>query len=121
MNFRQSILMLSVLMATHASAQNLEPLDLAKKIFGKEPFPDIEKYSVGEYKGRPSGQDLLKRSLTHFALLGQSGNKAVVAMTILDSTGKGLDTYLHFEKDTIWKMRAFRALAMTRIIEQIEG
>jgi hypothetical protein len=39
-------------------------------------------------------------------------------MTILDSTGKGLDTYLHFVKDTVWKMTAFRALAQTGIIEQ---
>ena len=41
-------------------------------------------------------------------------------MTILDSFGKGLDTYLHFEKDTVWKMNAFIALAMTGIIEQVE-
>jgi hypothetical protein len=42
-------------------------------------------------------------------------------MTILDSTGKkGLDTYLHFEKDTFWKMSAFRSLAMTGIIEQVK-
>jgi phosphopantetheine adenylyltransferase len=104
-----------------AFGQTMEPLDLAKKIFGKEPFPNIEKYIAGEYDGRPNGQDLQSGSVTHFLLLGQTSNKAVVAMTILDSAGKGLDTYLHFEKDSIWKMHAFRALAMTGIIEQAKN
>jgi len=104
-----------------AFGQTMEPLDLAKKIFDKEPFSDIEKYIAGEYKGHPNGQDLRSGSITRFLLLGQKSDKAVVAMTILDSAGKGLDTYLHFEKDSIWKMHAFRALAMTGIIEQAKN
>ncbi|WP_426490831.1 hypothetical protein [Hymenobacter sp. 102] len=104
-----------------ASGQIMEPLDLAKKIFDKEPFPDTEKYIAGEYKGRPNGQDLQSGSITRFLLLKQTSNKAVVAMTILDSAGKGLDTYLHFEKDSIWKMHAFRALSMTGMIEQAKN
>lgn len=103
---------------TTAFGQLLGPLDLAKKIFSKEPFPDIKKYITGEYEGKPDGQDLAKNSITRFMLLGQTNDKAVVAMTILDSAGKGLDTYLHFGKDSIWKMQAFRALAMTGMIEQ---
>ena len=61
-------------------------------------------------------QDLQSGTVTHFLLLGQTSKKAVVAMTILDSTGKGFDSYLHFEKDSLWKMHAFRALAMTGMI-----
>jgi len=77
----------------------------------------LNNYIVGEYKGKPNGRDLQKGSMIKFLLLEQTDDKAVVAMTIVDSTGKGFDTYLHFEKDTIWKMSAFRALAMTGMIE----
>jgi phosphopantetheine adenylyltransferase len=104
-----------------AFGQTMEPLDLAKRIFDKEGFPNIEKYIAGEYKGRPNGQDLQSGSITRFLLLGQTTDKAVIAMTILDSAGNGLDTYLHFEKDSIWKMHAFRALAMTGMIEQAKN
>lgn len=99
---------------------DFEPLELAKKIFGKDSLQNLEHYITGEYKGRPNGQDLLKVAETRFALLGQTENKAVVAMTLLDSAGIGLDTYLHFVKDTIWKMTAFRSLAMTGIIDQVK-
>src|SRR5699024_6215070 len=104
-----------------AFGQTMEPLDLAKRIFGKELFPDIERFITGEYNGSPNGQDLQSGSITRFLLLGQTNDKAVVAMTILDSAGKGLDTYLHFTKDSLWKMYAFRALAMTGMIEQAKN
>lgn len=107
-----------ILTLATACGQTYEPLILAKKIFGKDSLPDIANYITGEYKGRPNGKDLQKGSITKFLLLGQTNDKAVIAMTILDSTNKGLDTYLHFEKGTTWKMSAFRALAMTGIIEQ---
>lgn len=100
--------------------QNLEPLDLAKKIFDENSMPDLEKFTTGEYKGRPNGRDLQKHSMAKFLLLNQTDKRAVVSMTISDSTGKVFDTYLHFQKDTIWKMNAFRALAMTGIIEQVK-
>ncbi|MFN7603303.1 MAG: hypothetical protein ACK5R0_18095, partial [Bacteroidota bacterium] len=104
---------------TTVYGQTYEPLDLAKMIFGKDSLPNIDNYITGEYKGRPNGQDLQKSSTTKFMLLGQTERTAVVAMTIMDSSGIGLDTYLHFEKSTIWKMNAFRALALTGIIEQV--
>jgi hypothetical protein len=115
-----TIFTIFILTITTACGQTYDPLALAKKIFGKDSLPDIVNYIKGEYKGRPNGQDLQKNSTTKFILLGQTNKNAVVAMTILDSTGNGLDTYLHFEKDTTWKMSAFRALAMTGIIEQIK-
>lgn len=99
--------------------QKLEPLELAKKIFGKDSLTNIQDYVTGEYQGQPNGQSFTKEVTTVFSLLEQSDKKAVVAMTILDSAGKGLDTYLHFEKDSIWKMNSFRALAMTGVIERV--
>lgn len=115
-----TILTTLILTVTTVYGQTYEPLDLAKKIFGKDSLPNIDNYTTGEYKGRPNGQDLQSGSTTKFTLLGQTDKTAVVAMTILDSLGKGLDTYLHFEKDTIWKVSAFRALALTGIIEQVK-
>lgn len=122
MCFRTSISILSFILSTlAASVQNMEPLDLAKRIFNPKPFPEIQKYCIGEYQGRPNGQDLKDGANTKFLLLGQTNSKAVVAMTILDSAGSGLDTYLHFTKDTIWKMQAFRALAMTGMMEMAKN
>jgi hypothetical protein len=114
-----TILITFILTAPTIYGQGYEPLDLAKRIFGKESMPDIGQYITGEYKGRPNGQDLAKSAVTKFVLLGQTEKKAVVGMTILDSLGRGLDTYLYFEKETVWKMSAFRSLAMTGIIEQM--
>jgi hypothetical protein len=113
-----TIQILFILATITTYSQTLEPLDLAKKIFSKDAFTNIDNYVTGEYKGQPNGQDLAKGVTTKFLLLEQTENKAVVAMTILDSAGKGLDTYSHFVKDTIWKMTALRALAQTGIIEQ---
>jgi len=115
-----TFLTIFILAVTTVYGQTFEPLDLAKRIFGNDSLPNIANYITGDYKGRPNGQDLQKGSTKTFTLLGQTEKTAVVAMTILDSLGKGLDTYLHFEKDTIWKMIAFRALAMTGIIEQVK-
>jgi hypothetical protein len=115
-----TILTTLILNVTTVYGQAYEPLDLAKKIFGKDSLRNIDNFITGEYKGRPNGQDLQSGSTTKFTILGQTEKTAVVSMTILDSLGKGLDTYLHFEKDTVWKMSAFRALAMTGIIEQVK-
>lgn len=103
--------------------QNYEPMDLAKKLFGKEKFGKKNKYITGEYKeskGKPNGRNLHKEATTQFTLIEQTEETAVVAMTILDKSGNGLDTYLHFKKDNVWKMSAFRALALTGIIEQVK-
>ena len=105
---------------TTVYGQTYEPLDLAKKIFSKVTLPNIENYVAGEYEGKPNGKDLPDGSITKFTLLGQTDKTAVVGMTVLDSIGKGFDTYLHFEKDKSWKMTAFRGLAMTGLIEQIK-
>jgi hypothetical protein len=118
---KSTLFFLVILFNITAFGQAIEPLDLAKKIFRKEPFPELEKYVTGDYKGHPNGQDLQNGSTMRFLLLGQTSHKAVVAMTILDSANKGVDVYLHFQKDSIWKMNAFRALAMTGIIEQAKN
>lgn len=120
MKKRQLIIIFTIVLSSYNTfGQNYEPLDLAKKIFSKEVLPNIENYTSGEYKGKPNGQDLQKGTTTKFFLLGQTEQTAVVAMTILDTTGIGLDAYLHFQKNTVWKMNAFRALAMTGFIKNI--
>ncbi len=96
-------------------------MDLAKKIFGKDTFPNIKNYVTGEYKGRPNGQDMQQGVTTKFILLEQTNKKAVVALTISDSLNKGVDAYLHFAKGTVWKMCAFRGFAMTGVAEQIKN
>lgn len=116
-----TILATFLLTVTTVYGQTYRPLDLAKKIFSQDSFPHIGNYIKGEYEGRPNGQDLHKGAITRFTLLDQAEKNAVGGMTILDSSGKGIDTYLHFEKDTVWKMSAFRALAMTGIIEQVKN
>lgn len=113
------VLALTTLGLTQVHGQTEEPLDVAKKVFGKERLSTIENYIVGEYQGQPNGQDLPKGSTTKFLLLGQTEKTAVVNLTVIDSTGHGLDTYLHFKKDTTWKISAFRTLAMTGIIGQM--
>lgn len=115
-----TLLITFILTATTFYGQTYEPLELAKKIFGKDHMQNIDYYCKGEYKGKPNGKDLQKGSITKFNLLEQTDKKAVVGMTILDSIGNGFDTYLHFEKDIIWKMTAFRGLAMTGMIEQVK-
>lgn len=113
-----SLILLTLTLTVYGQAY--EPLELAKRIFGKERFPNLSSYVTGEYKGRPNGQDLQIGATTRFLLLGKTEKTAVVAVTILDSLGEGFDTYLHFVKDTLWKASAFRALAMTGIIEQVK-
>jgi hypothetical protein len=122
MNIKPTTLFIFLTLTTSAVfGQTYEPMELAKKIFGKDSLTNIQNYIVGEYEGRPNGQDLQKGSITRFTLLGQTEEKSVVAMNILDSTGIGFDTYLHFEKHTTWKMSALRALAMTGMIEQVKA
>jgi len=101
------------------NAQSYQPLDLSKRIFSRDTFPEIKRYSIDEYQGHPNGRDLPEKVKTKFTLLDQGAKTAVVAVTITDSSGKGIDTYLHFKKDTIWKVCAFRALAMTGIIAKV--
>jgi hypothetical protein len=99
------------------SQTTILPLDLAKKIFSKTKFTDIESYCSGEYKGRPNGSDIDKNSALQFLLLDQTTDKAVVAVTIINKSVKGLDFYLFFSKERIWKANAIRALATTGIMQ----
>lgn len=100
-------------------AQEMEPLELVQKVFTDKDFAKkTNRYSTGEYKGHPNANDLSKGTKLNFRLLDNSENTAVVNVTILDSLGKGIDTYVHLEKDKDWKIKAFRALAMTGFMEQ---
>jgi hypothetical protein len=120
---RQTRLLLFIFILTLSNAYSqtsIPPIDLAKKIFSKTKFTGIKEYCTGEYQGRPNGNDIDKNATLEFILLNQTSDKAVVAMTITDKTGKGVDTYLHFTKEKIWKLSAFRALAMTGMIEGVK-
>jgi hypothetical protein len=98
----------------------IQPVELAEKIFGKTKFKELNKYCTGEYKGRPNGKDFHKDVSTKFLLLQQLDTTAVVSMTITGKKGVGIDAYLFFRKeDKVWKLGAFRGLAMTGMIEQI--
>lgn len=99
--------------------QVYDPLSLAKAIFAKDTFPDLERYCTGEYKGHPNGTDLSPDISTSFLLLGQTDETAVVSLTVIDSSGKEFDSYLHLVKDSLWKVAAFRGLAMTGLIYQV--
>lgn len=119
-SFITTILSTFILTLTTVYGQTYEPLDLVKKIFSQDGLPNIENYITAEYHESPNVQDLPVGSTTQFTLLGQTETTAVVAMTILDTLGEGFDAYFHFEKDTIWKISAFRGLAMTGFIEQLK-
>ncbi len=113
------IFTLILLSTAYCQGQAESPLDLVKIIFAKDSFPDLEKHITGEYNGHPNGTDLPTNVKTDFLLLGQNEKKAVINLTITDSLGHQFDTYLHLKKEDVWKVTAFRALAMTGMIEEI--
>jgi len=101
------------------NAQEYEPLELVQKVFTDKNFAKkTNKFSTGEYEGHPNANDLSNNAKLNFRLLDRSGNTAVVNVTILDSLGNGMDSYAHLVKDKNWKIKAFRALAMTGFMEQ---
>lgn len=116
-----TILTLVLLSTIYSQGQTDTPLDLVKTIFSKEAFPNLDKHITGNYKGHPNGMDLPTNASTNFLLLEQKEKTAVVNVTIIDSLGSEFDAYLHLEKDTLWKITAFRALAMTGIAEGIHA
>lgn len=117
-----SLLATILLVACNSHPKNVfktdTPLDVAQSVFGKKGFPDVKKFATGEYKGDFSGNDLADSLTTKFILLEQKESTAVVAMTAVTPSGRGEDIYLHFEKDTVWKINAVRGLAMTGIIAE---
>ena len=105
-----------LLSTVYCQGQSDSPLTLVKTIFARDSFPNLVKHITGEYNGHPNGTDLPANVKTDFLLLGQDEKRAVVNMTITDSLGKEFDTYVHLIKDSIWKVTAFRALAMHLIL-----
>jgi hypothetical protein len=113
------VLLVASIFTLPCKSQNYEPLTLSRIIFSRDTLPDIKKYSTGDYNGHPNGQDIKASLNISFELLNQNNETAVVAVTLSDSAGMSLNTYLHFKKDSIWKVSGFRALAMTGIIEEV--
>jgi hypothetical protein len=116
-------ILISQLFSLQGYAQFNDPLLLTKRIFSRDTFPEIKKYSTHEYEGHPNGRDFREGLKVSFTLLGkglkETDSTAVVNITLSDGHGNGADLYLHLKKDTIWKAAAFRALAMTGIIERV--
>ena len=100
--------------------QELEPLALAEKMFSTEGLPNAEAYTTKNYKG-PLGLNLQKEVTTSFAVLEQKNTSAVVSMTLLDASAEGIDAYLYFQKDSIWKVNAFRTLANMGMIQELKN
>jgi len=114
------ILAINLLLSTFCQAQ-IDPMTLVKTVFARDTFPELENHITGEYKGHPTGTDLPENVMRDYLLLGENENTAVVNLTIIDSIGVEFDTYLHLVKEeNIWKIEAFRALAMTGIIAQVK-
>ncbi|QCK13862.1 hypothetical protein [Mangrovivirga cuniculi] len=120
------ILYLIIVVSLNLYSQGYQPVELAKEIFSEERFYGIDRYTYGEYQGKPNGTHLAKGIKKEFELLEENEMTAVVAMTLYDSTGRFLiDTYLHFRNDEHWKMEAFRTLTNTDVyaefVERIES
>ena len=105
------------------NAQELGPLDLVEKVFTDKKFAKrTSRYSTGEYKGHPNAMDLARNTNLDFRLLSKTENTALINITIVDSLGNGIDTYAHLRKgDKNWEIEAFRALAMTGILERLKS
>lgn len=114
------IVILLVLNTYTSFSQELEALELAEKIFSKEGLPNAKYYTTSTYQG-PLGLNLQKEVTTRFTVLEQKNTSAVVSMTLLDSSAEGIDTYLYFQKDSIWKLNAFRSLANMGVIRQLKN
>ncbi len=108
---------ITLFISANCFSMNLEPLPLAQKIFGNDSIPNIADYITGEYIGRPNGTDIPKGSSKKFLLLGQNENTAVVSLTTIDTNGKGIDLYLHFLKESTWKICAVRFLSISGTVE----
>lgn len=106
--------------AITSSCFSQEPMQLAKLIFAQDSFALMQNHITGEYDGKPNGKDIDNKVQIHFRILEQTDSSAVINMTVIDSIKHGIDTYLFFEKDSVWKMSAFRALAQTGILENIK-
>jgi len=119
---KQLFSLLLFLISNLVQSQDLKPLELVQLVFTNETFVnEIPKHSKGEYNGSPNVTDISLGTNLVFNLLGENENRAVINMTLTDSLGQGFDTYVHLVKENVWKIEAFRALALTGIIEQLKS
>lgn len=96
--------------------QNYEPLELAKIQLSKE-YKKIEKFYGENFEG-PNGDEINDSLNLSFKELYRTENYSVVNINILNNHSRqNFDAYFHFEKEKDWKITAFRALAMTGIIQ----
>jgi hypothetical protein len=99
-------------------AQSYTPLELTKKLLSKEPFPKA--FCSGEFDGHPNGADFASDVRLTVNRLMETDKDAMINVTITRNSQQ-FDSYIFFKKDTVWKVSAFRALAMTGIIEKVNA
>lgn len=113
------VLLAILLCPAFCRAQHYEPLQLAQRLLSKDTL-NTKEYFKGEFNGHPNGADLSPSVTVSYEELSKRDTTAVVHILLDNSTtGHELDGYLFFAKDTIWKVTAFRALAMTGIIAEV--
>ncbi|MFV0531835.1 MAG: hypothetical protein ACK5MD_10430 [Flavobacteriales bacterium] len=88
-----------------ALSQAFKPLEIVRKVFTDRTFQN----------------EILKNTKLDFKMLDKNKETAVINLTLTDSLGKGIDTYVHLRNENGWKINAFRALAMTGMLEQIKN
>lgn len=104
---------------SHIYAQELSPMEVCKKVFSRDSLSNLKHYCTDEYEGHPNGLDINPGVKLRFRQLSGDSATAVINLTITDTSGFELDTYLHLKKDTTWKIAAFRALALTGMLQQM--
>lgn len=98
-----------------AATRALEPRQLAERFLDPRGFPDRTRYYTGEMLEHYSDERTLGQYFAGirpvFRSLPQGDSAAVEAVTLRDSTGAGIDYYLHFAREVGgWKLAAVRTL-----------
>lgn len=95
-----------------------EPLELAKKVLTEDDPGDMSAYYADKSEKALSKEDFKEGLSLNFRELYKDEDVAVVNITLTDGNN-GLDIYVHFVKEGVWKIKATRGLALTGIIYEV--
>ncbi|MFV0538694.1 MAG: hypothetical protein ACK5M3_15225 [Dysgonomonas sp.] len=113
---RTILTVLFFLLASLSYAQvQYEPLELVKKILTEDDPGDMSAYYAYKSEDALSKEDFRGGLTFNFRELYKDEDVAVVNITLTDGSD-GLDIYVHFVKEGVWKIKATRGLALTGII-----
>lgn len=113
-----SVLSLLLLASLAYGQVQYEPLELAKKILTEDDPGDMSAYYADKSKDALSKEDFREGLTFNFRELYKDEDVAVVNITLTDGSD-GLDIYVHFVKEGVWKIKATRGLALTGIIYKV--